>query len=146
MKTLLIICEAGHWRSGNLAREISIGFKKQKIKARVVKAGYRNKEKSPYFNPPKFLAYMFMTRLTQKMINESNQIIIAAPEIYYKLRREFKIPNEKTICYDIEDYKSLFDLLPIFNHKFKKRIGEYARLYINKHRQIFKKPTYQPIF
>ncbi len=144
MKNLLIICEAGHWRSGNLAKEISIELKKQKIKTRVIKAGYRNKQKNPYLNPFKFLAYMFMTRLTKKMIDESSQIIIAAPEIYYKLRKEFKIPNKKTMCYDIKDYKYLFELLPFFNHKFKKTIKQYAKLYINKYNPASKKPIYQP--
>ena len=137
MKTLLIICEAGAWRSKCLAKEINKKFKQKEIKTKIINAGFRNKENNPYINLPKFLAYMFMTPLTQELIDKSSQIIIAAPEMYSKIKREFKIPRERTINYNIEDYKSVFDLLPFFNHKFKKIIKDYAKLYINKHHRIY---------
>ena len=143
MKTLLIICEAGAWRSKCLAKEIDKKFKQEGITAKIINAGFRNKENNPYIHLFKFLAYMFMTPLTQELIDKSRQIIIAAPEMYSKIKREFKIPRKRTINYNIEDYKSVFDLLPFFNHKFKKIIEEYAELYINKHSLIYQESIHK---
>ena len=126
-KRVLICCESGWRRSKDLAKELSREFRVRGIEAKIKTAGIRNKAKSPYNSPLKFLAYMFTKRLTKELADWADQIVVVENWMINTVTNYFEQPKGKVLYCETLDYA-----LPLFNPKPKEQIKNHIKEYFNK--------------
>lgn len=112
----LIVCESNYNRSKEAARLWKRILKARGLESEIETAGFRDERKNPFANPFKFLAYMFMKRISQETLAKADRVFVMEDWMLHGIKKRFDVSEEKLYCLDIPDGNA-FQSCPFMNGK-----------------------------